>query len=397
MKPINLKFLLLHLVLFLTLTVNTHADILNSWTTNQLTTNSYYLDNIAYGNGCYVITGENNDFGAIYSSPDGMNWTLRYSGGGPWGLTMRYEGGRFVGVGGGYGATAISTNGTNWTVSTSLGGSFGGAFINNFGHGDMTFGAGTYIEVGDTNGVGNFLTSVDGIDWTPRSSSPSPGGHISSVAYNGSIFVAVGNNDGMSYTSLTGTSWVRRNILGGSQIVCGNGVFIVPLNSKTNQLSVDGVNWGQQRTGLTNQLGKPIFINGVFMAFAGNRLATSGDGTNWFQYTNSIPGRNTDGSLTTDGNHLLSIGNISAPNFTANGFAYISGVLLGVEMASTPPAKLIFSGLIGRNYQIQSADALIGANNWRTNTTLQLTNTPFVWTDSSATNSARFYRGVLLP
>jgi hypothetical protein len=62
------------------------------------------------------------------------------------------------------------------------------------------------------------------------------------------------------------------------------------------------------------------------------------------------------------------------------------------------PSPVALSGLVGRNYQIQSADMLTaGANTWRTNATLQLTNTPIVWTDATATNSARFYRGVLLP
>ena len=67
-------------------------------------------------------------------------------------------------------------------------------------------------------------------------------------------------------------------------------------------------------------------------------------------------------------------------------------------MTNNPTPKVALSGLVGRNYQIKSVDALtIGSSNWRTNATLQLTNTPYVWTDSTATNSARFYRGVLLP
>jgi hypothetical protein len=67
-------------------------------------------------------------------------------------------------------------------------------------------------------------------------------------------------------------------------------------------------------------------------------------------------------------------------------------------MTNNPSPKIAISGLVGRNYQIQSADVLTaGSNNWRTNAALQLTNTPYVWADTTATNSVRFYRGVLLP
>jgi len=79
------------------------------------------------------------------------------------------------------------------------------------------------------------------------------------------------------------------------------------------------------------------------------------------------------------------------------GYALLSDPLVSIRMTNNPPSKVVLSGLVGRNYQIQSADALGAGSNWRTNATMQLTNTPLVWTDSTATNSARFYRGVLLP
>jgi len=66
-------------------------------------------------------------------------------------------------------------------------------------------------------------------------------------------------------------------------------------------------------------------------------------------------------------------------------------------MTNNPTPKVAISGLVGRNYQIQSTDALGAGNNWRTNAMIQLTNTPSIWIDVNATNSARFYRGVLLP
>jgi hypothetical protein len=156
-----------------------------------------------------------------------------------------------------------------------------------------------------------------------------------------------------------------------------------------------------QNTGLTNKLGRLTYAGGLFLARSGNYLATSSDGTNWFQYPNPLPGNVTgDATMATDGSRLLTIGKIGIFPISMlwNSFVYFSDVLVSVRSTNQPPSKVVLSGLVGRNYQIQSANVLsIGSNNWRTNATLQLTNTPFVWTDGTATNSARFYRGVLLP
>jgi hypothetical protein len=181
----------------------------------------------------------------------------------------------------------------------------------------------------------------------------------------------------------------------------------VPFNDKTNLLSVLGVNWILKATGLTNMLGVVTYGNGIFMAQcgisrSGSYLATSIDGTNWFQYAKQLPNycpindtSDFDVSLATDGTRLVT--GSATGSFYYNAFIYTSDPLVGVRMTNNPSPKIAVSGLVGRNYQIQSTDALGAGNSWRTNATFQLTNTPFVWTDTTATNSARFYRGVLLP
>ena len=373
------------------------ADVLDNWTTNQITTNSFKLNHIVYGNGRYVAAGEQGDAGGIFSSEDGSTWILRYSDNNAWGLTLTYSGGRFVGVGGW--ETAISTNGTNWTVSflpTAY-----GYFNYPFGYAtDMTCGNGLYVAVGDTNNVGFIITSTDAVNWTPRNSSPAIGGHIQSVAYGASKFVAVGNNDGLEYTSTTGTgTWTRRSIPGGNQISFGNGLFIVPLTGNSNLLSTDGINWSMQNTGLTNKLGKVTYASGLFLARLGNYLVTSSDGTNWLQYPQQLPGNVTgDATVATDGKRLLTMGRAVVDILIYNSFVYSSDVLVSVRQTNKQPSTVVLSGLVGRNYQIQSTENLKSASsNWRTNTAMQLTNTPFVWTDPAPTNTARFYRGVLLP
>jgi hypothetical protein len=385
-------------IFFLGMIFTTQADILDNWTTSQIITNSYALDSIAAGNGCYVVTAEFFDAGEIFSSPDGINWTLSYSDDSSWGLNLHYVNGRFVGVGGGYGTAAVSTNGTNWTISSLP----GAEFINNYGHGDITYANGLYVQVGDSNGVGCIFTSSDGSNWTASTSTTAFGGHISSVVCGRTGFVAIGNNDQKVYTSTTGTSWITHPIPGGSQISFGTyGYFIVPLNSQTNLYSDDGIFWAESSTGLTNELSNVVVAGNMFYGRAGSYLATSTNGMSWVQYSPPLPGA-TDPyeTLATDGSQIATIDYMlqsTSPYDTYNGYVYLSGPLVDIRLAGSAHTQVYLSGLVDRSYQIQSANTLSGSNNWSTNLTIQLANTLYVWTDYVATNSARFYRGVLLP
>jgi len=394
MKQIASMFLLAGIFLG-GIDITTRADVLDNWTTNQITTNSFGLRGIVYGNGRCVAVGESGDYGQIYTSTDGLSWTacfLDYNG---WGMNLNYSDGHFSGVGG-WGYVDVSTNGIDWTSSA-----LPSQFFDLYGGGRrITYGNGLYVTVGSTNGVGNILTSPDGVVWTSRTISPPPGGPIANVVYGNNRFIAVGINDGFEYTSIApfaGTTWTRRTIPGGSSVSYGNGLFFVPLTSHSNLVSTDGINWSLSNTGLTNYLDGVFFANGLFMGWSGTYLATSVDGNNWVQYSKPLPGY----YLATDGTRLVTVAwaytNSSSPN-AYNGFVYTSDILVDIRSTNAPAHQLALSGLIGRNYQIQSADELpAGSNGWHTNFVLQLPNTPYVWTDGTATNSKRFYRGVLLP
>jgi len=392
------------LILALFARLDLRADALDNWTTNQISTNYWAIDCVVYGNGHFVAGAENLDAEAFFSSEDGTNWAMRYSGGGPWGTSLQFVNGRFVGVGG-YNTVSFSTDATNWTVSTvipifvSYDYQFGDAIYFNSFTG--------YIKVGSTNGIGVIFTSKDGSTWTKRTITPSVGGNISSIAYGTSKnypLVAVGNNDGRFYYSSTGTSWTSGTIPGGNVVGYGNGLFIIPLTSSSNLVSSDGLNWSQLKTGLTNQIGRPFYQNGIFWAWATNYLATSIDGTNWVQSPKQIPCSEHGGynvayylPFATDGNRVVSFGNVQGKDaYSYNGFMYLSDPLVSVRLTNSPTRKVVLTGLAGRNYQIQSASSPGAAANWQTNATLQLTNTPYLWTDPT-TNAARFYRAVLMP
>lgn len=123
MKP-HLSILVASLLAaaFLCSAGKTRADILENWTTNQVSTNRFSLEFVVYGKGLFVAYGEYSDYGAIVSSEDGKTWTLRNDGG-PVGsgsglsfsCGLAFTGTRFFALGG-FGTSAVSTDGINWTV-----------------------------------------------------------------------------------------------------------------------------------------------------------------------------------------------------------------------------------------------------------------------------------------
>jgi len=384
-------------------TSQAEADALDNWTTNQVSTNYFGLNCVVYRNGRYVAYGEYSDYGVIMTSEDGRHWTLRSDGGGPTGsglsysVALVYTGGRFFALGG-FGESGMSTNGIDWTI-------FGGPGAWTSG---VTYGDSKYIAVGSDYWLSttdlNVFTSVDGTNWTAQHSTSPGGAALSDIAYGAGTFVAKGsafggyvNDSGHIYTSTNGTNWTQRGIAGGSTISFLNGIFIVPSSPGTNLLSADGINWTAKSTGITNVLGKVGAANRVFMARAGSYLATSTDGTNWVQHAPMLPGTS---GVASDGSRLVTVGcTLVLPGFNYNSYACLSDVLVGIRMTNAIAPQIVLSGLIGRSCQIESLDALTGpsTNNWQTLATLQLPTYPYAWTDTTATNSQRFYRAALLP
>jgi hypothetical protein len=76
----------------------THADVLDNWTTNQISTNSFGMQHVVFGNGIYVASGESGDYGGFYTSVDGLRWKLQYTDLNGWGISLNYSSGRFAGV-----------------------------------------------------------------------------------------------------------------------------------------------------------------------------------------------------------------------------------------------------------------------------------------------------------
>jgi len=349
---------------------------------------------VVYGNGCFVAAGWYSDYGGFYSSPDGLHWAFQYLDGNSWGLNLSYSQGHFVSVSP-WCSVLRSTDGTNWSQSF-----LPWEYYYLDSPSSITYGRGVYAWVGQTNGVGTILASSDGVNWIAPTINPGPGGPIARVIFGGDRFVAVGQNDSFVYISTRGTNtWTRYSLPNGfSGVNYFNGIYFSPASAGTNLLSNDALNWAPVSTGIPVSLSVFGYVKGLFMALAtGNKLATSVNGTNWVLYGPSMPLASWPAS---DGTRLVTVNSVltNTGPWYFNSFVTTSDVLLDVRMTNTPTAKVALSGLVGRTYQIQSTDSLKPyANNWLTNSTIQLTNTPFVWADPTATNSQRFYRGVLLP
>src|SRR6266550_1898068 len=388
-------------VLLLLFSTPMRADSLDNWTTNQVGTNVFWLNKVAYGSGRYVAVGWFcSDFGIVLTSEDGRNWTERANGCSafqyPLGLIGLAHGeGTFVAVG--FGSTIYSsTNGIDWVVRRGAGGA--GSFANFF---SATYGGGTFVAVGDgelmSGGITrtNIYTSPDGITWTPRVSvaPPDEGRWIWDVAFGAGKFVAVGDG-GYSYTATDGTAWSRVQIASHnlSRISYCNHLFFVPYGSGTNLVSPDGDSW----VALTNdtQVGfrEIAYGNGLYVAqgYSGaldsEVILTSTDGTNWVQH--ELVPRSWTGDI-----RSMAIGDrevvVLGVEYPRRAVALVSDRFVGIALSSGIPPQINLTGLEGRSYRIEYLPALPASatNSWQTLTNLVLPSSPYSVADPEAPNS----------
>jgi hypothetical protein len=116
------------------------------------------------------------------------------------------------------------------------------------------FGAGLFA-VTDSNGTGVY-TSPDAVTWTSR------GTGARYIYFVNDLFLA---NDGhLLWTSTNGTTWTSRTVTGIgtnaiSQIVFGNGLFVLVANTGFIATSPDGITWTSRTSGTTNRLNGVCF------------------------------------------------------------------------------------------------------------------------------------------
>jgi hypothetical protein len=245
-----------------------------------------------YGGGLWVRTDFSN--GTVYTSPDGVTWTLKYTVTGvtPRVLFAAYHAGEWLlSASNSAGQLFLHTTNSFTTVTTSAqptsvtGAIFyhgsAGLWITLAGgniysspdaitwtlrhtSGGPTYTYGAYLNgiaavigIDPTSGQGVAASSTDGINWFDRVAgvtAPSGGGNVLTRMTAGpDRFVAIGDagSSVVSFDGITFTRGVMPTAPNNAQIVYAGGLYITPAPVSGFLVSEDGLEWGAYDDGLT--------------------------------------------------------------------------------------------------------------------------------------------------
>jgi hypothetical protein len=246
---------------------------------------SVELTGVAWSGSQFVVGDPN---GAIYTSPDGLAWTLRDGGqacgvrGYPMSaVTWAAEVGRFVSVG--TGNIRTSTDGITWTPDTS--GEIATAALE-----AVTWTGAQFVAVGSSlnppaPGVSVILTSPDGLAWSSRTTGTR--GALRAVASSGTLLVATGD---LTLLSADGATWLKAPdpSTGWNDLVWAGAQFVEVGQAGRIRTSPDGLAWTERSMGPTVLLNGVTWTGTQLVAVGGwagvsypGLLFTSPDGVTW--------------------------------------------------------------------------------------------------------------------
>lgn len=236
-------------------------------------------ENIAYGNGIFIITGNagntNNTY--IIISKDGEKWEYKKLNTGEsfsmHNNTCKFINNRFVFLTGYYNYN-INTGIKNYTVQ-QIYETRNGEVITRHDHRingsedlgamDITYGNGLYVLVGES---GSIFTSTDLNNWTRRKSGVST--RLVGISYGKGTFVITGA-DGIILTSTNGIDWTKRVSNSISYLIRSrydNGLFVAVGYNGTVLTSINAIDWVEE---------DDPFINSTLygLAYANNKFVVS--------------------------------------------------------------------------------------------------------------------------
>jgi hypothetical protein len=239
--------------------------------TNGLSSNSPWFDFLG---GIFLAHGD-----TVVTSPDGLTWTTNSLPGGLYLHQIAYGNGVFVSVSAsGPHAVGRSTNGTQWTVVTVP------AADRSFDSKVAAYGAGRYILIGSRGAV----TSTEGTNFLRNGNLPptTSGGLIRA----GGQFVTVGPG-GAIFRSPEGTNWSmsRSGTLQHlHDIAYGASTYVAVGDEGTIRTSQDGVLWSGASSDTDYSLYGVAFANNQFVAVGQLGIVlTSADGLTWVPQYNA--------------------------------------------------------------------------------------------------------------
>jgi len=236
------------------------------------------LNDILWDGSRFIAVGGNFRPDVILTSDNGITWAASDNGAGNGGLkSIAYNGSTYVAVGVS-GRILSSQDGANWTSRTS-GVSSGN--LNKVIWADTQF-----VAVGGYNDI---ITSPDGVTWTSRLSGAYPDPSMQSVAWNGSILVAVGSTGSTNKIMSSadgGASWTESHTAFSrlDDVIWANGQFLVTGWTSYTYTSTNGTDW---TTNSPTGIVVPGYLSFIewdgtqFVSNIANLVYTSNDGIAW--------------------------------------------------------------------------------------------------------------------
>lgn len=301
-------------------TVLTSADSGVSWTRRftGMPPNTQ-LTNVAWTGSTLIATGSE---GHLATSTDGISWIDRTVANASQSMSLRgvaSNGTRHVAIGFDYSGSDplpiiyTSNNGTDWTAAAPPADVVG--YLNGVAWNGSIFTAVGYHWMWDastqTSSVDSIIfTSADGLTWTDRSAAL-PHLWLSAITAGGSTFVAF-DDTSSCYTSTDGIAWTKRS-LGGSKSISagvwnGSNKFIAVGGAVTT--SANGTSWSTQTPSPVNAYLSGIsFKDGVYVAITGpGGVYTSPDAINWTKRGTGFENFNALHGVTWSGTQFVAVG-----------------------------------------------------------------------------------------
>ena len=265
------------------------SDDLINWETLQLDNEKIgATEDIAYGNGKFIITGNsgNNNKTYIYVSNDGTNWNLKeLNTGQNFSMninTCKFLNNRFVFTTGYHYSKTVNgikviTSSVHQFYETVDGNTiirhdYEYVGSKNVSIMDIAYGNNLYVQVGST---GSIFTSSDLINWKEQKSGVED--KLVGISFGKGLFVVTGEN-GIILTSIDGKEWKKQTSNTTSYLIrshYGNGVYVATGYNGTILTSTNGIDWIDEDDEFVRTIMYGLtFANNKFVITAGRRGST---------------------------------------------------------------------------------------------------------------------------
>lgn len=225
-----------------------------SWGLETVSPSTITWNSVAYGSGIFVAVGVlATGYGAVMTSPDGVNWTIRSVASAPAFNDVAFGNGKFVAVGAPYGTATtgirVSTDGITWTNPAS-----NSTLTYNS---SVAYGNGTWVVISastGTNSIYSYTSTNDGVTWTQNLLATGNSGSNCNVVYGNGKFVVTLEYSIYIYYSSNGTSWSYSQLtdvdpigLNANDAVFGSNKFVIINQNGSIYTSPNGINWARTR------------------------------------------------------------------------------------------------------------------------------------------------------